>query len=117
MPPGGGQALGCDLEVAVIGAGPHGLSAAVHLRRSGMAAQLFGRPMSFWEAMPRGMKLRSSLSASNLVESAGPLSLQTYVDEIGEEQLWPVSERRFIDYGLWYSVTPFPMSIARRCHP
>jgi threonine dehydrogenase-like Zn-dependent dehydrogenase len=25
-----------DLEVAVIGAGPHGLSAAAHLRRAGM---------------------------------------------------------------------------------
>jgi Pyridine nucleotide-disulphide oxidoreductase len=100
--------LGADLDVAVIGAGPHGLSATVHLRRTGVAAQLFGTPMSFWRAMPKGMKLRSSLSATNLIEPAGPLSLKTYVDMIGEEELWPVSERRFIEYGLWVQRTAVP---------
>lgn len=100
--------MGSELDVAVIGAGPHGLSTAVHLRRAGVAAQLFGKPMSFWRAMPKGMKLRSSLSASNLIEAAGPLSLKSYVDMIGEEQLWPVSERRFIEYGLWVQQTAVP---------
>jgi lysine/ornithine N-monooxygenase len=90
-----------DLEVAVIGAGPHGLSATVHMRRAGVEAQLFGKPMSFWKTMPTGMKLRSNMSATNIAEPVGPFSLKTYLGEIGEEQPWPVPLRRFIEYGSW----------------
>ena len=90
-----------DLDVAVIGAGPYGLSATVHLRRAGVGAQLFGYPMSFWHQMPKGMKLRSNMSATNLVEPVGPLSLRSYLDELGDHQDWPVPLRRFIDYGHW----------------
>jgi len=90
-----------DLEVAVIGAGPHGFSATVHLRRAGVEAQTFGRPMSFWREMPKGMKLRSNMSATNLIEPVGPLSLKSYLAEVGDEQEWPVPLWRFIDYGMW----------------
>jgi FAD-dependent urate hydroxylase len=90
-----------DLEVAVIGAGPHGLSAAVHLRRAGVDAQVFGDPMSFWRGMPDGMRLRSNMSATNMIEVAGPYSLASYMTDIGEEFGHPVSLRRFVDYGSW----------------
>jgi len=90
-----------DLDVAVIGAGPYGLSTTVHLRRAGVGAQLFGSPMSFWQQMPKGMKLRSNMSATNMIEPVGPLSLKSYLDEIGDHQDWPVPLRRFIDYGHW----------------
>jgi lysine/ornithine N-monooxygenase len=90
-----------DLEMAVIGAGPHGLSAAVHLRRRGIAAQVFGQPMSFWRSMPKGMRLRSNLSATNMIEPSGPYSLHSYMTEIGEQFGHPVSLRRFVDYGSW----------------
>jgi FAD-dependent urate hydroxylase len=93
--------VSADLEVAVVGAGPYGLSATVHLRRAGVAAHLFGNPMSFWEQMPKGMKLRSNMSATTLIEPAGPLSLRSYFEEIGDHQDWPVPLRRFIEYGLW----------------
>ena len=87
--------------MAVIGAGPHGLSAAVHLRRAGIAAQVFGDPMSFWRGMPKGMRLRSNMSATNMIEPVGPLSLASYMAEIGERFGHPVSLRRFVDYGSW----------------
>jgi hypothetical protein len=90
-----------DLEVAVIGAGPHGLSATVHMRRAGVRAHLFGKPMSFWKQMPTGMKLRSNMSATNMIEPVGPLSLKSYFGEIGDHQDWPVPLRRFIEYGSW----------------
>jgi FAD-dependent urate hydroxylase len=90
-----------DLEVAVLGAGPHGLAAAIHLRRAGVAAYAFGQPMSFWRSMPKGMRLRSNLSATNMVEPNGPLSLHRYMHEMGEHFGHPVSLRRFVDYGLW----------------
>jgi len=96
-----GGSGGPDVEVAVVGAGPHGLSAATHLRRAGVAAQVFGQPMSFWRGMPKGMRLRSNMSATNMIEPVGPLSLINYMADIGEQFGHPVSLRRFVDYGLW----------------
>lgn len=106
--------MGTDIEVAVVGAGPYGLSTTVHLRRAGINAQLFGNPMSFWEEMPNGMKLRSNMSATNLVEPAGPLSLKSYLAEIGDHQDWPVPLRRFIEYGMWVQRTGVPDVDRRR---
>jgi FAD-dependent urate hydroxylase len=97
-----------DLEVAVIGAGPHGLSATVHMRRAGVEAHLFGEPMSFWKQMPQGMKLRSNMSATNMIEPVGPLSLKSYLAEIDDQQAWPVPLRRFIEYGSWVQRTAVP---------
>ena len=49
---------GC--AVAIVGAGPHGLPAAAHLRHAGVDVRLIGEPMEFWrKQMPRGMMLRS----------------------------------------------------------
>lgn len=97
-----------DFDVAVIGAGPHGLSAAVHLRRAGVDVQVFGEPMSFWKSMPKGMRLRSNMSATNMVEPVGPLSLESYMAEIGEQFSHPVSLRRFVDYGMWVQRNAVP---------
>ena len=97
-----------DVEVAVVGAGPHGLSAAVHLRRAGIDAQLFGEPMSFWRAMPTGMRLRSNLGATNMIEPVGPFSLASYMTEIGEQFGHPVSLRRFVEYGSWVQRNAVP---------
>ncbi|MEA2213024.1 MAG: hypothetical protein QOF83_2972 [Solirubrobacteraceae bacterium] len=90
-----------DVQVAIIGAGPHGLSAAVHLRRAGVDARVFGEPMSFWRTMPRGMKLRSNMSATNMVEPTGPLSLNAFAAETGTDIKYPVPLSRFVQYGLW----------------
>ena len=103
-----------DLDVAVIGAGPHGLSATVHLRRAGIAAHAFGEPMSFWQRMPKGMSLRSNMSATNLIEPKGPLSLVSYMTEKGERFGHPVSLRRFVDYGLWVQRKAVPDLDTRR---
>lgn len=97
-----------DLDVAVIGAGPHGLSAAVHLRRAGVAAQVFGPPMSFWRGMPKGMRLRSNMSATNMIEPVGPFSLSSYMAEIGEKFGHPVSLQRFVEYGSWVQRSAVP---------
>jgi FAD-dependent urate hydroxylase len=90
-----------DLEVAVVGAGPHGLSAATHLRRARCEAHVFGAPMSFWKTMPEGMKLRSNLSATSMVETTGPLSLTGYAEATGRQIEQPVPLSDFIEYGSW----------------
>ena len=58
---------GDDCEVVVIGAGPYGLSAAAHLKSTGVSVRVFGKPMDFWATkMPAGMLLRSPRAASNI---------------------------------------------------
>ena len=37
-----------DTDVAILGAGPYGLTAAAHLRRAGVDVRVLGDPMSFW---------------------------------------------------------------------
>jgi FAD-dependent urate hydroxylase len=97
-----------DLEVAVVGAGPHGLSAATHLRRAGCEAHVFGAPMAFWKTMPEGMKLRSNLSATSMIEPTGPLSLSGYAEAAGGQLDQPVPLTDFIDYGSWVQRTALP---------
>ncbi len=97
-----------ELEVAVIGAGPHGLSATTHLRRAGVRAQLFGSPMAFWKSMPEGMVLRSNLRASNMIEPSGPLSIAAFAAETGLQLEQPVLLENFIAYGSWVQQTAVP---------
>jgi hypothetical protein len=99
---------GHDLEVAVIGAGPHGLSAATHLRRAGVQAHVFGYPMGFWKEMPEGMKLRSNMSATNMIEPVGPLSLASFTAATGTPIEQPVPLEDFIAYGSWVQQTAVP---------
>ena len=97
-----------DLEVAVIGAGPHGLAATAHLRRAGVQAQLFGRPLAFWKSMPEGMVLRSNLRASHLIEPTGPLSVAEFAAASGVQLAQPVLLENFIAYGTWVQQMAVP---------
>jgi hypothetical protein len=103
-----------DLEVAIVGAGPYGLSAAVHLGRAGIDAQAFGECMSFWQGMPRGMKLRSNWSATNIGEPEGELSLRAYQADTGESFHTPVPLERFVSYGKWFQRRGVPHLDERR---
>ncbi len=67
----------CD--VAVIGTGPYGLSAGVHLKAKGITACVFGEPMEFWaHKMPEGMLLRWPRVASSLSDPDRALTLEAY---------------------------------------
>jgi thioredoxin reductase len=98
----------CD--VAIIGAGPYGLSAAAHLRTvRGLDVHTFGEPMSFWERnMPVGMLLRSGWAATHIADPNRSLTLDAYRE--GSRKLFssPVPLDRFIDYGLWYQRRAVP---------
>lgn len=95
-----------DVEVAIVGAGPYGLSLAAHLRNAGVSHRVFGLPMSLWQsAMPRGMLLKSQGFASNLSDPKGTHTLQTFCAEEGRPYRYyglPVRLQDFVDYGLWF---------------
>jgi FAD-dependent urate hydroxylase len=93
---------GCD--VAIIGAGPYGLSAAAHLRTvKGLEVRVFGEPMSFWECnMPTGMRLRSNWTATQIADPNRSLTLEEYQAATGDQLFVPVSLDGFVRYGRWF---------------
>jgi cation diffusion facilitator CzcD-associated flavoprotein CzcO len=98
----------CD--VAIIGAGPYGLSAAAHLiGADGLDVRVHGRPMSFWaEQMPAGMLLRSPWPACHLSDPDGRWTLDRYRAEQRDTFGEPVPLHRFIDYGRWFQRMAVP---------
>jgi cation diffusion facilitator CzcD-associated flavoprotein CzcO len=92
------------LEIAIIGAGPYGLSIAAHFRRRGIPFRIFGRPMHIWrEHMPKGMMLKSDGFASNIYDPDGNFTLKQFCDERRIEYAdvgIPVRLETFTAYGL-----------------
>ncbi|MDP9345204.1 MAG: NAD(P)-binding domain-containing protein [Actinomycetota bacterium] len=98
-----------DCEVAIIGAGPYGLSTAAHLKARGITVQTFGKPMSFWEEqMPAGMLLRSPWAASHLSDPDGARTLDRYRAVTGQTFGKPVPRDRFVAYGRWFQAELVP---------
>ena len=91
----------CD--VAIIGAGPYGLSAAAHSRTiKGLDVHVFGHPMSFWKHhMPAGMWLRSAWANSHTCNPDQSLALAAF-QPASNPFSSPIPLSCFVDYGLWY---------------
>jgi thioredoxin reductase len=91
----------CD--VAILGAGPYGLSIAAHLKGAGVNFRIFGSPMHTWMTqMPKGMHLKSEGFASFLYDPQASFTLAKYCQERGipyADQGLPVPIQTFIDYG------------------
>jgi cation diffusion facilitator CzcD-associated flavoprotein CzcO len=101
------QPVAAVRPVAVIGAGPFGLSTAAHLRARGIPVRVFGDPMVSWrDHMPAGMLLKSTPAASNLDAPQRGHTLVDYCDAAGirrlvtDEDIVPVET--FIAYGQWF---------------
>jgi FAD-dependent urate hydroxylase len=106
-----GQSVhGNDCDVAIVGAGPYGLSAAAHLQQAdGLDIRVFGEPMSFWERrMPVGMLLRSPWPACHISDPEGARTLDRYRIETGRAFGEPVPLDRFVDYGRWFQQALVP---------
>ena len=93
-----------NCDVAIIGAGPYGLSIAAHLKARGVDFRIFGNPMHTWMTqMPKGMRLKSEGFASSLYD---PGSTFTLADYCKREHLpyadvgLPVPLSTFIAYGM-----------------
>ena len=94
------------IEVAIVGAGPYGLSIAAHLRHRGIAFRIFGPPMLSWrEHMPKGMMLKSDGFASSLYDPDGEFTLKRFCAEktipYTDDQT-PVHLETFSSYGVCF---------------
>ncbi len=91
-------------EVAIVGAGPYGLSIAAYLAARGVPYRIFGNPMSAWaNQMPKGMRLKSEGYASSLADPKSQFTLGHYCRESGlpyQDTNHPVSVETFVAYGL-----------------
>ncbi len=91
-------------DVAVVGAGPYGLSLAAHLSHQGLRVRIFGSPMETWRTqMPRGMLLKSDGFASSLADPQHQYELQHFCAErqitYGHTGV-PVKLDTFANYGV-----------------
>ncbi|MGC1781710.1 MAG: NAD(P)-binding domain-containing protein [Acidobacteriaceae bacterium] len=106
------------LDVAVIGAGPYGLSVAAHLRAQGVSCGVFGPSMEVWrEHMPKGMLLKSDGFASNLSDPTSSFTLKEFCLTRGipySDTKIPVAIETFIEYALAFQQKFVPDLDARR---
>jgi hypothetical protein len=100
------------VDVAIVGAGPYGLSLAAHLRAAGMSFRIFGKPMRTWrDHMPRGMQLKSEGFASNLSAPDKASTLEAWCAANGRPysaQKIPVELNDFVAYADWFTRTYVP---------
>jgi cation diffusion facilitator CzcD-associated flavoprotein CzcO len=88
------------VSIAIVGAGPYGLSLAAHLRERGIPFRIFGRAMDSWRAhMPTGMMLKSDGFASDIYDPRREFTL----------------ERFCYDHGIAYSGTGIPVRLDIFC--
>ncbi|WP_369390368.1 FAD-dependent oxidoreductase [Streptomyces sp. CG1] len=92
--------------MAVIGAGPYGLSVAAHLRCAGVPFRVFGEVMGSWRhAMATGMFLKSTPAATDLSAPGPGGRLSDFRRVHGEPELTeltPIPCDVFVRYGQWF---------------
>ncbi len=100
------------VDVAIVGAGPYGLSLGAHLSAAGVPLRQFGLPMQLWrDAMPAGMFLKSQGFASNLSDPAGRHTLRAFCASTGRDYAdygLPVPLETFVAYGEWFQRAAVP---------
>ncbi|WP_328537270.1 FAD-dependent oxidoreductase [Streptomyces sp. NBC_00344] len=99
--------------VAVIGAGPYGLSAAAHLMWRGVPVRVFGSAMASWrERMPAGMLLKSTPVASSIDAPQPGHRLVDFCADTGTtryESDWDlIRVEDFAAYGDWFAARLLP---------
>jgi cation diffusion facilitator CzcD-associated flavoprotein CzcO len=100
------------IDVAIVGAGPYGLSLAAHLKAAGIDFRIFGKPMATWRNhMPKGMCLKSEGFASNLSSPDPNSTLEAWSAANGKAysaQKTPVHVDDFVAYADWFTRSYVP---------
>jgi thioredoxin reductase len=98
--------------VAIVGAGPYGLSLAAQLREQRVPLRIFGPPMRMWSHhMPTDMHLKSDGFASDLYDTGRQLTLKRFCATNGiqyDDTRVPVHVNTFVRYGLDFQAQLVP---------
>ncbi len=90
-----------SIDVAIIGAGPFGLSLATYLRKRKIEHRIFGTPMQTWRNMSPGMFLKSLGFATNIYVPQPHFTLPDYCRMQQQEDYEPIEIAAFARYGVW----------------
>lgn len=89
------------LDLAVVGAGPFGLSIAAHA--ADRRVRVFGQPMQTWRTrMPPEMRLRSDWEETSLSAPADRGSISIWAAAAGEPREEPIPLAKFLRYAEWF---------------
>lgn len=95
--------MSTKVDVAIIGAGPYGLSLAAYLSAAGIEFRIFGKSMSSWKwNMPPGMLLKSHPWSSSLYDPMSSFTLRQFCAEQKihyHDLLMPLPVETFAAYG------------------
>src|SRR5919106_2151766 len=92
------------IDVAVVGAGPFGLSVTAHL--ADRTVRVFGEPMQTWRTrMPPDMRLRSDWEETSLSAPADRGSIDVWSRASGEPREEPIPLQKFLRYADWFRTT------------
>jgi FAD-dependent urate hydroxylase len=90
-----------QLDVAIVGAGPYGLSVAAH--RPEGRVRVFGEPMHTWRTrMPPDMLLRSDWEETSLSAPHDAGTIDVWAREAGEPRQNPIPLQTFLRYADWF---------------
>ena len=106
-----------DTSVAIVGAGPYGLSLAAYLRDLGVEHTIFGSPMSFWlDSVPPGMELKSEGASSDLFDPRREYPIKSYYEETSRSFAGRVivPAEAFVEYGRKFQQKFAPEVDARK---
>ena len=99
------------VAVAIIGAGPYGLSLAAHLSARKVEHRIFGHPMRFWSDIAKAggeRYLKSFCFGTNISTPADGYSFADYNEPRGLETFEPCSIADFVAYGQWFQKKNVP---------
>ena len=91
--------------VAIVGAGPYGLSLAAHLAAQNIDHRIFGYPMLFWSQIAEAggeRYLKSYCFGANVSTPTTGYTFADYSKPRGLETFEPCSIADFADYGRWF---------------
>jgi len=97
--------------VAIIGAGPYGLSLAAHLAARHIDHRIFGRPMQFWSQIAEAggeRYLKSYCFGTNISAPMPGYTFANYNQPRGLETFEPCSMQNFAAYGRWFQQSVVP---------
>jgi FAD-dependent urate hydroxylase len=91
------------LDLAIVGAGPYGISLGAHATKVGLSNKVFGIPMDFWQSnMPPNMFIRTLLEYTNLSDPDNLFTLNRFQNESGLDLSYPLPRTVFVNYGKWF---------------
>ena len=99
------------IAVAIIGAGPYGLSVAAHLAARNVKHRIFGHPMRFWSDIAKAggeRYLKSYCFGTNISTPTHGYSFADYSSPRGLETFEPCSIADFVAYGEWFQKKNVP---------